>query len=127
MTLMRIRIELARTAEFPGGNSERGYEFVAPLQKDGHVDAEAWKNLRQHCQVIRFFDGERSSPGRLRRVGKGWHFDFDPARAEDDEAIFKLDRHPLLPGNYVSVTEDPGGQQPFRVVSVTPFMQDAAA
>jgi hypothetical protein len=127
MTLMHIRIELARTPEFPSGNPERGYEFVAPLQKDGHIDAAAWKNLRQHCLVTRFFDGDRSAPGRLRRVGKGWQFDFDPARDEDDEALFKLDRHPLRPGKYLSVTEDVGGRQPFRVVSVTPFVQDTAA
>jgi hypothetical protein len=31
MTLRSIRLELARTAEFPEGSAERGYEFVAPL------------------------------------------------------------------------------------------------
>src|SRR5690348_1041407 len=103
MTLMRIRLELARTAEFPDGNPARGYEFVAPLDRDGHIDAAAWKNLREHCKVIRFFDGESSAPGSLRHLGRGWQFDFDPARHDDDEAIFRLDRHPLLPGNYLSV------------------------
>src|SRR5438045_3673578 len=122
MTLMHIRLELARTSEFPDGNAERGYELVAPLERDGHIDTAAWKNLRERCEVVRFFDGERSVPGRLRRVGRGWQFDFDATRQDDDEAIFKLDRHPLLPGNYVSITETVGGQQPFRVVSVTPVV-----
>jgi hypothetical protein len=127
MSLMRIRIVLARTPEFPEGNSERGYEFVAPLQRDGHIDAEAWKTLRGQCEVVRFMDGERSAPGLLRHIGNGWRFDFNPERTEDDEPLFKLDRHPLLPGKYVSVAEDDGVTRPFRVLAVTPFVKEAAA
>jgi hypothetical protein len=38
MALRKVRLELARTAEFPDGSSQPGYEFVAPLTDDGHLD-----------------------------------------------------------------------------------------
>lgn len=125
MTLMRIRLELARTADFPHGSSEFGYDFIAPLAKDGHIDAAVWKQHREACQVTRFWFGEDATRGLLRRVGKGWRFDYDKQSDEDDEPFFKLDRHALLPGNYVSVTENDGIQRPFRVVSVTPVVEHA--
>ena len=37
----RIRLNLARSKEFPQGSSQHGYEFVAPLDADGHIDVEA--------------------------------------------------------------------------------------
>jgi hypothetical protein len=123
MTLMRIRLELARTPEFPHGSAEHGYEFIAPVSDDGHIDASAWRAHRDACQVLRFWNGEARSRGLLRHVGKGWRFDYDRSKSEDDEPFFKLDRHPLSPGNYVSLTEEDGVQRPFKVVSVTPVVE----
>ena len=40
-------------------------------------------------------------------------------RTEDDEPIFKFDRHSFVPGEYVSITEHDGVTRPFRVISVT--------
>ena len=37
----RIRLNLARSKEFPQGSSRHGYEFVAPLDAQGHIDVEA--------------------------------------------------------------------------------------
>jgi hypothetical protein len=54
-------------------------------------------------------------------VGKGWRFDYDSSDDSDDEPFFRLDRHPLTPGAYVSITEHDGEQRPFKVVSVTPI------
>ena len=31
MSLKRVRLELARTPDFPAGSPSHGYEFVAPL------------------------------------------------------------------------------------------------
>ena len=39
--LKRIRLNLARSKEFPTGSAQHGYEFVAPLDQNGHIDAEA--------------------------------------------------------------------------------------
>ena len=117
--LRRIRLELARTPEYPDGNREHGYEFVAPLNRDDHIDPEAWKKLRDACWVSRF-SGEDTETGVLRHVGKGWRFDYHAKTRDDDEPFFKLDRHPLKPGAYVSITEHDGVQRPFKVISVTP-------
>ena len=39
MSLKRIRLELARTPDFPNGSGQHGYEFVAPLDDKGHLDS----------------------------------------------------------------------------------------
>lgn len=36
--LKRIRLNLARSKEFPSGSTKHGYEFVAPLDSKGHID-----------------------------------------------------------------------------------------
>jgi len=123
--LKRIRLELARTPEFPDGNPKCGYEFIAPLTQDFHIDAEAWKNVKGHCGVLRFWGADRPERGMLRHVGNGWRFDYDPRDDSDDERFFKLDRHSLAVGDYVSVTEHDGVQRPFRVVSVKPVVRAA--
>ena len=57
MALRRVRLELARSAEFPEGSAQRGYEFVAPLSDDGHLDAAEWRTQRDACTVHRFWLG----------------------------------------------------------------------
>jgi hypothetical protein len=120
MSLMRIRLALARSPEFPDGSSSHGYEFTVPLSRDGHIDPSAWKTLKDKCRVVRFWGDEPEENGRLRHVGQGWRFDYDAKDDADDEPFFKLDKHPLEPGAYVSITEHDGVQRPFRVLIVTP-------
>ena len=127
MSLMHIRLELARTAEFPEGSREHGYEFLAPLDEAGHIDPNEWKKWKDFCEVTRFWGADGSQNGRLRHVGRGWRFDYDARDDADDEPFFKLGRHSLLPGNYVSITEHDGVQRPFRVVSVTPRLGQLAS
>ena len=115
-----IQLELARTPEFPQGSADHRYEFVAPLTKDAHIDAAAWKGVKDRCEVTRVWGSDALQFGRLRHVGKGWRFDYDDQDDADDEPFFKLDRHTLTPGAYVSVTEHDGVQRPFKVVSVIP-------
>jgi hypothetical protein len=38
--LKRIGLNLARSKEYPLGSDKHGYEFVAPLDASGHIDAE---------------------------------------------------------------------------------------
>ena len=118
-TLKRVRLELARTAEYPEGSSGHGYEFIAPVNTVGHIDSNDWKKVKEICRVTRFAGGETET-GMLRHVGRGWRFDYDGRSTDDDEPFFKLDRHSLMPGAYVSITEHDGIQRPFKVVSVTP-------
>lgn len=118
MSLRKIRLELARTAEHPEGSAEYGYEFKAPLTEDGHFDEAAWRASKDACTVHRFWRGEDDQFGRLVHRGNRWLFDYDDADADDDEPIFRFDRHLFREGEYISITEHDGRQRTFRVVSV---------
>jgi hypothetical protein len=118
MTLMHIRLELARTKQTPDGDPACGYEFAAPLAADGHLDPDAWRKEKDRCTVRRFWRGAADERGLLVH-GKGgrWAFSYAPG-GDDDEPIFKFDRHRFVPGEYVSITEHDGETRPFKVVSV---------
>lgn len=119
----RIRLNLARSKEFPQGSPRHGYEFVAPLDAEGHIDVEQWKSARAHCGVRRFWEGEDDQIGRLmynERApgGSRWFFDYDPEETEDDERGYRFGTHVFRPGEYVSVRADDGELHTFQVVSV---------
>src|ERR1700712_5416979 len=89
--LKRIRLNLARSKDFPNGSERHGYEFVAPLDGKGHIDAKLWQKYRENCHVRRFGQGEADETGRLVHKPGGaeharWVFDYDPASTDDDEA-----------------------------------------
>jgi hypothetical protein len=117
MTLKRIRLELARTKEFPQGNPNYGYEFVAPLKADGLLDADGWKKNREKCTVRRFGNGDEESGLLIHGPGGRWMFSYAPGE-DDDEPIFRFDRHVMKTGEYVSITEHDGVTRPFRVAYV---------
>lgn len=118
MTLKLIRLELARTAEFPDGSHKHGYEFVAPLKADGHIDMEEWKKYGQACTILRFWGEEDDQHGTLVRArGNRWAFSYEPGD-DDDEPIFHFASHAFLPGEYVTITEQDEGDMPFKVVWV---------
>lgn len=122
-SLKRIRLTLARSKDFPEGSARHGYEFVAPIDAQGHIDAALWRQYRDNCRVRRFWDGEPEQHGRLVHKPGGaeharWVFDYDENRADDDEAGYRFGVHAFVPGEYVSITEDDGDVHTFRVVSV---------
>jgi hypothetical protein len=130
VSLNRIRLELARTAEFPTGSCWHGYEFVAPLTADGHVDAKAWGKVKELCHVTRFWGDDSEERGQFVHSGNVWCFVYPEQDEIGRENLFKLDRHRFTPGGYVTVTERDGAQLPFRVVAMTPAFavnQGAAA
>jgi hypothetical protein len=123
MTLQRIRIELARDHDFPEGSRERGYEFVAPLDAEGHIDAAEWRKERARCRARRFWPGTPSEVGHLvHKPGGAWAFHYDIHGAvDDDETGYRLGQHAIKPGEYVSIKEHDGKMRTFRVVSVQDF------
>ena len=120
MSLKRIRLELARTPDFPNGSSMHGYEFVAPLDAKGHLDSGGWAKAKAACTVRRFAANASDEHGTLihRRNGS-WAFSYQPGD-DDDEPIFRFDKHLFVVGEYVTVTEHDGVARPFRVVDVAP-------
>ncbi len=120
--LKRIRLNLARSREFPSGSARHGYEFVAPLDGNGHIDAALWAKHREHCHVRRFWGGEEEVGRLIHRPGRaeqsGWIFDYDQAREDDDEAGYRFAAHVFRPGEYVSIRDDDGEMHTFQVITV---------
>ncbi|NNG05567.1 MAG: hypothetical protein HKM95_15910 [Inquilinus sp.] len=122
MALKKIRLELARTPEFPLGSRNHGYEFVAPLTGDGHFDDNEWRGNRAKCTVRRFWPREDDELGHLVHTRhRTWAFHYDGTDPDEDEPIFKFDRHLMKEGEYVTITEHDGVARPFKMVKVAPF------
>jgi hypothetical protein len=117
MSLKKIRLELARTPEFPEGSAACGYEFIAPLDRTGHLDSRQWCKEKSKCTVRRFWLHANDEHGRLEHHAGGvWAFSY----RDDEEPIFRLDKHVFEPGAYLSVTEHDGVARPFKVVVIQP-------
>ena len=120
----RIRLNLARSKAFPQGSQEHGYEFVAPLNDDGHIDAALWSAHRDHCRVRRFWAGEEELGFLVHKPGGAeharWVFDYDQTAEDDDESGYRFASHAFKPGEYVSIRDDDGEMHTFLVVSVEP-------
>jgi hypothetical protein len=123
--LNRILLNLARSREFPDGSSRHGYDFIAPLDPQGHIDPVLWRRYRDYCRVRRFWEGEDDVIGRLVHkpggAGHGrWVFTYSSDDDDDDEAGYKFGAHAFLPGEYVSISGQDGKLHTFRVVAVDP-------
>jgi hypothetical protein len=124
--LKRIRLNLARSKEFPSGSTQHGYEFVAPLDQEGHIDPAQWRKYRDQCHVRRFWSGSNDEMGRLVHKPGGaehasWAFHYNPAEDEDDETGYRLGAHVFAPGEYVSIRDHDNDElHTFRVASVEP-------
>jgi hypothetical protein len=121
----RIRLNLARSKEFPQGSEQDGYEFVVPLDKDGHIDVALWRQDREHCRVRRFSAGEDDEVGLVEHKPGGpknsrWVFDYDQAADDDDESGFRFSAHVFRAGEYVSIRGNDGEMHTYLVVSVEP-------
>lgn len=123
MSLMTIRLELARTPDHPDGNPNHGYEFHAPLTDDFHLDDAAWREKKDLCTVRKFEDDLEDEHGVLiHSKDHGWSFSYVPDQDEDDEPLFKFGGHVIQPNEYLSVTEHDEVQRTFRIVSVSPYL-----
>lgn len=112
-----IQLELAREAKHPEGSREYGYRMVAPLDGDGRIDADLWKQHRDACKVVRFRPNEEDEVGHLVRKGTGWAFHYDVQGEDADEAGYRLGDERFDIGEYVSIRED-DEMHTFRVTSV---------
>lgn len=103
-----------------GGNepsSEDGYDILAPLDQDDHIDRIAWKRHPHLCRVRRFEHGQPDRIGVLRHgPGDLWYFDFVPGR-DDDEKGFRFAAERFVTREYVSIERE-GAMHTYRVVRV---------
>lgn len=118
----RIRLNLARSKQFPEGSAHHGYEFVAPLDAGGHIDVEQWRHHREHCGVRRFWGAEEETGRLVHKPGGSehahWVFDYDESAEEDDEAGYRFGSHAFRTGEYVSIRGEDGEMHTFQVMSV---------
>jgi hypothetical protein len=118
--LYRVTMRLARNpaAHAAEGDDHRGYTMIAPLTSDGHLDETLWRAQKEHC-TVRAFDADKPArDGRLARRGNNWYFDYDRTQTNDDEPVFKLDRHKFIVGEYVTVTDKKDTPLTYRITNV---------
>ncbi len=114
-----IHLELAREEGHPDGDRSHGYDILAPLTDDGHIDADTFRAQHDKCRVRRFRPDEDDAVGVLKRNRRGdWYFDYDPADDSDDETGFRFGEERFVPGEYVSIKEDDGEMHTFQVMQV---------
>ncbi len=123
--LKHIRLQLARSKDFPDGSARRGYDLVAPLDEDGHIDTELWRKHREDCRVRRFWEGDVDIVGHLVHKPGGveharWTFEYGRGAATDDEAGYRFGLHTFRPGEYVSIRDEDGELHTFVVKMVEP-------
>jgi hypothetical protein len=119
MSMKTIRLELGRTAQWPDGNPDCGYEFKAPLDETGHISVEEWRANRDASTVRRFWQGEDDQNGHLIHTRhRTWAFSYRPGE-EDDTPFFRFESHVFVAGDYVSIDEHDGETYTFKVASVS--------
>ena len=115
MTWKTIRLELARTPQYPEGSSAHAYVLRLPLDGEGVIDEEAFRAGRDRAVVRRLWRGEPEQSGLVIRKRRGWAFSYEPGD-DDDEGIFHFETHPIRLGEYLTLTEADGERLPFKVV-----------
>jgi len=117
MNWKSIRLELARTPDFPEGSAGRAYLLRLPLDDDGLIDAPALQRSPALATVHRYWPNEPDMSGYVIRTPRGWAFSYEIGE-EDDEAVFHLETHPIRIGEYITLTEPDGRQLPFKVADL---------
>lgn len=120
MSWMTVRLELARTPQFPEGSAEHGYQLHVPVRADGLIDAEEVAAARERATAFRFWPDERDRKGYVIRTGRGWAISYALGE-DDDEGVFHLETHALRPGNYLTLTGADGASEPFRIAAMEPL------
>ena len=121
-TLSHIILRLARSKSFPEGSLRRGYDIRAVLDPAGRLDAQAWRDHPTAFGVQRFWDDERIRHGMLihRAGGAGgatWAVRY-AGQDDNQEDGFRLGDHIMQRDEFVSIHDDDGVMQTFRISEV---------
>jgi len=116
-----IRLERARDHDHPEGDSKTTYILIAPLDAESRIDAEAWRQHKEACRVVRKRPDSEDNLGHLvHGPGGSWRFHYDVAGNTSDESGYHFGGDKFEPGEYLSVREADGVNL-YRVVSVLPL------
>jgi hypothetical protein len=122
MKWTNIRLELARSSEFPEGSASRAYLLRLPIKDDGKIDEIALRDLPGRATARRFWPNEADLSGHVIRTDRGLALCYDRHAACGD-TLFPLEGDQLCPGGYVTLTEPDGRRLPFRVASIQQVRQ----
>ena len=114
-----IKLELARTEEFPNGSPSRSYLIRLPLDAGGMIDEAARAGDPARATVRRFWPNEPDQSGYVLKSKNGWVFSFAVDEVAD-ENFCQLEDHPIRAGEYLTLTEADGTRYPFLVVRAEP-------
>ena len=121
----RIRLELARSHEFPEGSTRHGYIVVLPLDENGRIDLASYRKAPSLCTLHRFWEGEGDAVGQVSLRGpRKWVFSYHADR-EDDEPIPHLAEHVFRAGQYLAVRDANGKEHVLHIVSTEPMIGSA--
>ena len=117
--LRLVRLRLAREKGYPEGDARHGYDILAPLTSDGHIDAAACRIGPKATRVRRFRPDESDAIGRLvHGPGGAWQIAYEGSPNAATESGFHFRDERFVPGEYVSIREDDGRMHTFRVWEV---------
>lgn len=116
MNWKTVRLELARTREFPNGSAARAYLLRLPLEPCGAIDEVLVQQHPERATVRRHWPNQADCDGYLVRRPSGWAFSY-ALGAEVDESLCHLDAANFEIGAQVQVLEVNGERLPYRVAS----------
>lgn len=120
MAFKKIVLRLARNPGYPEGDASRGYIVNAPIDADGKLNIDEWREERSKATVIRFDpDPEEHADGWLTHRGSHWYFHYDEDREGPDEPAYRLGDHKFLVGEYVTISEHGEDPLTYQVTNIT--------
>ncbi|HZS85704.1 MAG TPA: hypothetical protein VFA50_22745 [Stellaceae bacterium] len=127
MAWMCVRLELARSSDYPAGSHRHGYEFLLPLDDAGHIDDRPLRRAPELCMVHRFWGGAGHAVGTIRRgPGGRWLLSYRLGK-HDDEPVPRLADCRFREGEFLTIPEADGDAHTFRIMRVEPASRLAAA
>ncbi len=111
-----IRLDLARSESYPEGSHDHCCLLRLPLDAGGMIDITAIEASPEQATVLRSAPDAPERTGHIGRRDGQWVFSYAPG-SDEDEQLFHLETHALLPGNYLTITDSSGEAACFQVVS----------
>lgn len=109
-----IRLELARTEDFPAGSVSRGYLIRLPLDDHDLIDRAAFEHSPKRATVRRYWSTDPDEAGLVHEEDSGWAMRCNGSA----DRMLLLDGRPILLGQQISVVETDGDVLPFTVASI---------
>jgi hypothetical protein len=117
MNWKTIRLELARTEEYPQGSPRHVYILHLPLLPDDLIDEPALRQQPDRATAHRYWENERTRSGYVIKTPRSWVLSYERGE-DDDEVLFHLETHPLRPGEYLTIIDSEEEHLPMFVASV---------